>query len=78
LFAALITYFRRRRRPGEEEPTIKELDKDFHSLLHGTADGKLEIINEKPKVTRGVRKVVDVVSRGRAAVKETAEAEVQK
>jgi hypothetical protein len=33
---------------------------------------------EKPKVVSGVRKVVDEVSRGRAAVKETAEAEVRK
>jgi hypothetical protein len=49
-----------------------------HSLIKGTADGKIEIVNERPKVTKGIRKVVDVVSRGRAAVKETAEADVEK
>jgi hypothetical protein len=41
-------------------------------------NSSIEIVNERPKVTRGVRKVVDVVNRGRAAVKETAEADVEK
>jgi hypothetical protein len=77
LFGALLSYFRRRRRPGEEEPTIKELEKDFHSLIKGTSDGKIEIINEKPQVTKGFRKVVDEVSKGKAVVKETVDAEIE-
>jgi hypothetical protein len=78
LFMALISFFKKRRRSGEAEPTMKELEHDFHSLLHGTADGGLEIVNESPKITEDVHKVVDDVHKGRAVVKETAEAELDK
>ena len=75
LFEALLKFFRRRPRPGETEPTIKELERDFNKLVHGHADGKIVIENETPKKSGGVRKVVDEVYRGKAAVKLTAEAE---
>jgi hypothetical protein len=73
LFQALLNFFRRRRRPGEtgEEPTEKELERDFHRLLHGTADGEIVIKNETPRASGGVHEVVDNVHTGHAAVKET-------
>jgi len=67
LFEALMTFFRRRRRPGQE-PTEHELENDFKRLLHGKADGKIEIVNETPKLSAGVHKVVDEVDKGRAVV----------
>jgi hypothetical protein len=73
LYLALLKFFRKRK-PGGTEPTEKELERDFHNLLKGHADGELLIENEMPKMTGGSRKVVDNVRKGKAAVKETAEA----
>ena len=42
---------------------------------HGHADGEIQIINEQPHFTGGVRKVVDNVHTGREEIKETAEIE---
>lgn len=77
LFEALLKFFRRRRRAGEEEsePTMKELERDFEKLLHGRADGKIAIENEMPHLTAGERKIFDGIHIGHAAVKETIEAE---
>jgi hypothetical protein len=78
LYRALLTYFHRRRpRPGETEPTQKELECDFMRLIHGKADGDIEIINEQPHFVEGVREVVDNVQTGHTAVKETTEGEVK-
>jgi hypothetical protein len=77
LYEALLKFFRKRRKPGdgEDEPTMEQMEKDFHSLLHGRADGKIEIINHRPKTSAGKRVFVDEVNRGRGAVKETVEVE---
>jgi len=77
-YRALLQFFRRGRRAEVEgeEPTLKELEKDFKKLMHGSADGEIVIKNEKPRVIAGTRKVVDKVSKGHAAVKETAEASI--
>jgi hypothetical protein len=45
-------------------------------LIHGKADGDIEIINEQPHFVEGVRKVVDNVQTGHTAIKETAQAEI--
>ncbi|MCL1912109.1 MAG: hypothetical protein FWG13_07880 [Leptospirales bacterium] len=74
LFESLLIFFRRRRHP-EQEPTEKELERDFRRLLHRTAEGKIIIENEMPHLVAGERKVVDDVHKGHAAVKETIEAE---
>jgi hypothetical protein len=76
LFEALLKYFRRRTRPGEE-PTVKQLEKDFHALIHGTKDGKLVIENEKARTVGGKHLVVDKTYRGRGGAKETIEGEVE-
>jgi len=79
LFQALLKFFRRRRRPGdaEGEPTEKELERDFHRLVHGTADGKIEIENVKPKLEGGERKIIDEHLRAAAQFKETEEGEIK-
>ena len=76
LFRTLRPFFERRRN-ANAEPTTKEIEQHLHALLNGTADGKIVVENETPKVTKGTRKVVDEVSKGRAAIKESAEAEIK-
>jgi hypothetical protein len=46
-------------------------------LLCGKRDGKIVVENETPVVTRGARKVIDDTYRGKATIKETAEAEIK-
>ena len=76
LFRTLFPFFEKRRR-ANAEPTTKEIEQHLHALLHGTADGKIEVENITPKVTKGARKVVDEVSKGKKAIKESAEVEVK-
>jgi hypothetical protein len=76
LFESLMTFFRKRRRPGEAEPTVKQLEKDFHSLVHGTKDGKIVIENEKARTVGGKRVVVDKTRSNKDAWKETVEGEI--
>jgi len=79
LYRALLQFFRRRRgaEMEEMEPTTKELERDFKKLIHGHADGEIIIKNGEPHFTGGTRKVVDNVSKGRAAIKESAEASIK-
>jgi hypothetical protein len=79
LYEALLKFFRRRTRPGEAEPTVKQLEKDFHALIHGTKDGKLVIENEKARTVGGKHLVVDRTrsNRNRGEIKETVEGEVE-
>jgi hypothetical protein len=77
LFESLMSFFRKRRRPGEAEPSVKQLEKDFHSLIHGTKDGKIVIENEKARTVGGKRVVVDRTRSNRTLVKETEEGEVE-
>jgi hypothetical protein len=76
LLESLMSFFRKRRRPGEAEPTVKQLEKDFHSLIHGTKDGKLVIENEKPHVVGGKRLIVDKTRSNKGTFKEVEEGEV--
>jgi len=75
LFNALRTFFHRRRRQSDE-PTEKELERDFKRLIHGKADGEIIIENETPHLTAGVHKVIDNVHTGRSAFKETEQASI--
>ena len=79
LYMALLTFFRRRRATGEEsEETQAQLERNFMKLVHGKADGHIEIINEQPHFSEGVHTIVDDVHTGRAEIKETAQAEINK
>jgi hypothetical protein len=77
LFRTLSPFFTPRNKRANAEPTTKEIEQHLHALLHGTADGKIVVENETPKVTKGARKIVDEVSKGRKAIKESAEAEIK-
>ena len=65
LFQELRQFFTLHRRggSGEGEPTIHELDRDLHSMMHGHADGEIIIRNESPHKTGGVHEVIDDVHR---------------
>jgi hypothetical protein len=77
LFESLMSFFRKRRKPGEAEPTEKELERDFHALMHGTKDGEIVIKNEKPHLVGGKRVVIDKMrSNRRGEMKETVEGEI--
>jgi hypothetical protein len=77
LYRTLLTFFRRRKpRADEAEPTEKELERDFMKLIHGHADGKIEIVNEQPQFSGGVHKVVDDVHTGHTEVKESAQEKI--
>jgi hypothetical protein len=75
LFDALKTFFRKRRGEGDE-PTEMELERDIKRLIHGHADGKIQIENESPKIIGGIHKIIDDVHTGRSAFKENIQAEV--
>jgi hypothetical protein len=75
LFRTLFPFFEKRRR-ANAEPTQKEIEQHVHAFLHGTEDGKILIENESPKLTKGVRKVVDEVNKSKAAFKGTEQGEI--
>jgi hypothetical protein len=79
LYRSLLTFFRKpgRAKPEGAEPTQKELERDFMKLIHGRADGDIEIVNERPHFVEGTRKVVDNVHTGHEAIKENVNAEVK-
>jgi hypothetical protein len=78
LFAELLQYFtlHHRGRPGSE-PTEKELERDFHALVHGHKDGEIIVRNETPHAQGGERTIVDDVHRSHGAIKESGEAEIR-
>jgi hypothetical protein len=75
LLRALQSFFKRSKHVGTE-PTEKELERDFHSLIHGTKDGKIVIENEKPRIVGGKHLVVDKTRSNKGAFKETVEGEI--
>jgi len=60
VFEMLRLFWRRRRRMNGE-PTMHELERDFNALMRGTKDGQIDICNESPRMTGGMREVVDHV-----------------
>jgi hypothetical protein len=56
---------------------MKELERDFMKMIHGKADGEIVIKNNQPHFIEGKREIIDNVRKGRAAIKETAEAEIK-
>ena len=70
----LQPYFKRPHKMSAE-PTEKQLEKDIHSLLHGTKDGKIVIENERPTVSKGKRVIVDETQKRKGGFKATIEDE---
>jgi hypothetical protein len=78
LFESLMSFFRRRRRPGEaEDMTVKQIDRKFHALLNGTEEGEMTVKNEKARTIKGKRVIVDKTSSSKASFKETEEGEIE-
>jgi len=65
----MLKLFWRKRRRTNEEPTEKEIERDFKRLMHGKADGAMAIANTElsgrstdvPRMTGGMREVFDDV-----------------
>jgi hypothetical protein len=76
LFRALASFFSRRRKPANEEPTEMELERDIKRLIHGKADGEIVIKNERPNMTGGVHEVIDNVHKDKTAFKATEQGSV--
>ena len=76
LFRALASFFSRRRKPANEEPTEMEIERDVKRLIHGKADGEIVIKNERPNMTGGVHEVIDNVHKDRTAFKGEVEGSV--
>ena len=76
LFRALASFFSRRRKPANEEPTEMELERDIKRLIHGKEDGEIVIKNESPHMVGGLHEVIDSVHKNKTAFKETAQGSV--
>jgi hypothetical protein len=77
LYEMLMSFFKKRRKPGEAEPTTKEIERDVRKLLFGHADGEIIIKNETPVVQGRKREVIDDIHKDRVLVKKTKQAEVE-
>jgi len=73
LFRLLQTFFSRRRRDPNEEPTEVQLERDVKRLIHGKADGEIIIKNERAVPTRGIHEIIDDIHKSRSAFKGTVE-----
>jgi hypothetical protein len=81
LFDRLRQYFMLHRPFGasaeEHEATMKEIERDFHSMIKGHKDGEINIKNEKPHVSGGVHEVIDNVHTGHNAMKGSVEEDIK-
>jgi hypothetical protein len=75
IFKALQSFFKRPKRISAE-PTAKEIERDLHSLIKGTKDGKIVVESEKPRIVGGKRLLVDRTRNNKNAFKETEEGEI--
>jgi hypothetical protein len=78
IFNLLRPFFRPngRRTASTEEPTEKQLERDFHDLLHNKKDGELIIKNEQPVMMKGKRTVVDNVHKDKMTFSEDKKGEI--
>ncbi|MDR2597850.1 MAG: hypothetical protein LBC76_11100 [Treponema sp.] len=71
----LFAFFKRGARIGEE-PTEKQLKRDFNALEKGRKNRKLLIEKIKPQTTGGKHKVVDEIFKNAAEFKDTVEGKI--
>ena len=55
----MLQLFWRRRHRTTEEPTERELERDFRALLRGTKDGEIVVRNESDHVVKGEKVIID-------------------
>jgi hypothetical protein len=77
LFESLVSFFRKRRRPDEKEMTVKQIERKFHALIHGTEEGEMTVKNEKARTIAGKRVIIDKTKSSKGEYKETEEGEVE-
>ena len=60
VYEILRRFFARKRTPGaDEEPTVKELERHFHALLHHKSDGEIDVKNFAGQTAAGVHEAID-------------------
>jgi len=76
LFEILRKFFRPMGKRTSEEPTEAEVERDIKALLHGRKDGEIIVKNERDRIIKGKRTVVDETHKERAGFKETESGEI--
>jgi hypothetical protein len=73
-FNLLKTYFAHTKSSSSDgKPTEAQLERDFHSLLHGTKEGKIVIEKDVPAVEKAKLTVLDNVHSPNEVIEETVE-----
>jgi hypothetical protein len=77
LFESLMTFFHKRKKSGEKELTVKQIDRKLKALVSGTEEGEMTVKNEKARIIGGKRVVIDKTrsSKDKGEFKETEEGE---
>jgi len=76
LYTELHDFFRGMGPKPKEEPTKKQLKRDFNALERGKKDGEISIKNISPKTTAGNREVIDETYKIKGAYKESDEGSI--
>jgi spore coat polysaccharide biosynthesis predicted glycosyltransferase SpsG len=66
-----------RKPKSSNEPTEKQVTKDFNALLHGKKDGEVEIENKSGHFVGGKHEVIDETFKKKCEYRETREGEVE-
>jgi hypothetical protein len=77
IYLELYSFFKSHGRKNTEEPTQKQLKRDFNALERGTKDGELIIRNIRPKTTAGKREIIDQTFKSNASFKDTEEGDTK-
>jgi len=77
LYTELHGFFRGMGPRPKEEPTKKQLKKDFNALERGKKDGEIIVKNISPKTTGGKREIIDETFKVKGAFKETGEGSIE-
>ena len=77
LYAELHGFFRGMGKKTEEEPTKKQLKRDFNALERGKKDGEIKIKNITPKTIGGKREIIDETFKDSARFKGSIEGDIE-
>jgi hypothetical protein len=76
LYAELHGFFRRGAMQTEQ-PTEKQIKRDFNAVRKGKKDGEVTVRNVSPKTTGGNREVIDETYKDRANFKGNVEGKIE-
>jgi len=77
LYTELHGFFNGMGRRQQEEPTKKQVKRDFNALERGKKDGEITIKNISPKTTGGKREVIDETFKDSAKFKGNIEGDIE-